>query len=613
MNKSIKTGILFLLLLHTSYVSPIIAQDNYQLRKLKFTGNESFSSGTLLDQVSLYGTSKFSKLILRRKPFLYSRDILESDLKNLKRFYQREGFLNAKVTIGAVEVNDEKEMVSLIIDISEGKPILVSAVDYSLSMFSESVYDELAAFIDRVLESLNLERGVRFSDKAVSLDQEILTDLLMNSGYPYARVNPLLEVDTIANQVSLNWSIESGPRCIFGGATITGSGYVSSSLVSRQLAFREGEVYDQRLLNKSQEQVYGLGVFQIVTVKSQLSKDEEESVPVIIQLKEAPRFGTRFGIGYGREDKFRVFSEFRYFDFLGGARRLNLFLKHSGLEPYNIDLKLTQPALITPRTTLVANPYILRQEEPGYTVNRVGGSSTIMHQIIRNLSVSATYSFEQTRLDTNSIATDEGFGILIPEVYKKSSIILGSSWDNSNPMFSPTKGMFSTLVFKLSGLGFSSDYHYSKLLFEGRKYLSLWRTVLALKGKVGGIGSRDEHGIIPVEDRLYSGGSNSVRGWLRSMLGPLDEDNVPRGGNSLFEGSLELRYPIIGLLSGVAFMDFGNVWLDSYTYKIEDLHYSAGLGLRFNTPIGPIRFDTASPVWDKEKRVQFHISVGQAF
>ncbi|MBN2541806.1 BamA/TamA family outer membrane protein [bacterium] len=589
------------------------AQEDYTLRKVEFRGNDSFSSSRLSDQVSIYGTSRFKQLVFRKKPFLYSREILDSDLKKLARFYQREGFLNTKVTMSALEVDHKNETVKLIINIIEGEPTRVSKVDYKLPTVPEKSYDELSTTIDKAWKSLNLKEGVRFRDEEASSDQGLLIDALINSGYPYAEVHPALEVDTAANEVAINWDIESGPECVFGEVTIKGNGYVAPALVSKQLVFRQGDVYEQRLLNKSQEQVYALGVYQIVTVKSQLSASEEDSVPVSIQLKEAPRYGTRFGIGYGREDKFRVFSEFRYFGFLGGVRRLNLLLKHSGLEPYNIDLKFTQPALFTPRTTLLLNPYVLRQEEPGYTVNRVGGSSAIMHQITRYLGGSAAYSFEQTRLDTNTIASDEGSAIIIPDVYNKSSIILGSSWDNSSPMFSPTRGVFSALVFKWSGLGFNSDFHYTGLMFDGRKYFSFWRTVLALRVKVGGIKSTDDHGIVPVEDRLYSGGSNSVRGWSRSMLGPLDDDDVPLGGKSLLEGSTELRYPIIGLLSGVVFMDFGNVWLDSYSYKIEDLRYAAGLGLRFDTPIGPIRLDAASPVWDEDKKVQLHISVGQAF
>ena len=116
-----------------------------------------------------------------------------------------------------------------------------------------------------------------------------------------------------------------------------------------------------------------------------------------------------------------------------------------------------------------------------------------------------------------------------------------------------------------------------------------------------------------MEERFYSGGSSSVRGWGRSLLGDLDENGDPIGGKSLMEFSLELRYPIYGYLSGVIFGDAGNIWDESVEYQIDELRYSAGVGLRLDTPIGPIRFDVARPVDDVDTDIQFHISVGQAF
>ena len=119
--------------------------------------------------------------------------------------------------------------------------------------------------------------------------------------------------------------------------------------------------------------------------------------------------------------------------------------------------------------------------------------------------------------------------------------------------------------------------------------------------------------VTPIEERFFSGGSMSVRGWQRSQLGPKNAKNDPIGGNSLLECSAEMRYPIWKIFSGAAFLDFGNVWNKAFEHNLSELRYAPGLGLRIDTPIGPIRFDVARPIWDDEKQLQFHLSVGQAF
>jgi outer membrane protein insertion porin family len=136
---------------------------------------------------------------------------------------------------------------------------------------------------------------------------------------------------------------------------------------------------------------------------------------------------------------------------------------------------------------------------------------------------------------------------------------------------------------------------------------------LALRLKFGNITSWDEPEYIPPEERFYSGGEASVRGWKRSQLGPKDQLGDPLGGKSLLEGSCELRFPFADRWSGVAFLDFGNVWIDSMAQKLNDLRYAAGAGVRFRTPVGPLRLDVARPIFDEDNAWVLHFSVGHAF
>jgi outer membrane protein insertion porin family len=177
----------------------------------------------------------------------------------------------------------------------------------------------------------------------------------------------------------------------------------------------------------------------------------------------------------------------------------------------------------------------------------------------------------------------------------------------------PTAGSLALINLQYNGFAFPIEYPFYKAVLDARRYISIDELVLALRFKIGGIDAKSDDDFIPVEERFYSGGGYSVRGWARHELGPKDDRGSPVGGSSLIEISSELRYPILGIVSGVAFIDGGNVWLEEFSYPLSELRYSAGLGIRIKTPIGPVRLDVATPVFDEEDKIQFHFSIGHAF
>lgn len=589
-------------------------QENYALREVNFIGNQTFSSGRLLEEMSLHGTSGFQKTILRKKPLTNVDEFIPGDVERLIRFYQREGFLDVKIPLPQKEVNEEKQTINLTFRIHEGKPVLVDSVYFKINSDSGHSEEKLHRIIENLSSSLKLHKGERFRDEDAESDQIKLNDRMVNRGYPYVEIERELSVKPDSHTVSITWHLESGPPCTFGDIEVRGNERVSPDVILQQLAFKEGETYRRRLIDKTQQQLYALGVFQIVTVKAILTQEKTPVIPMIIQIQEAPKFTAKFGIGYGTEEKLRVSADTRRLSFLGGARQLNLFLKHSSLEPYRVDLQLTQPAFITPQTVFTTGLFIRKETEPGYTVERKGGSVSLIHSLTRYVSGSVSYVLEEVAQDTTGFSESEVSASGFEELYNKSSIILGLRYDSSRPLFTPDRGMLSNLTFKMSGIGLNTAYDYFKILWDWRRYESFSSNkVIAFRVKIGGIIPYNRNDYIPSEDRFYSGGSSSVRGWGRSLLGPLDAEGKPVGGNSLLEGSVEPRFPIYGPVGGVFFIDFGNVWSNSFTYKLYEIRYSWGVGLRYGTPIGPVRLDVAKPIFDEEDRIQIHISVGNAF
>jgi outer membrane protein insertion porin family len=282
--------------------------------------------------------------------------------------------------------------------------------------------------------------------------------------------------------------------------------------------------------------------------------------------------------------------------------------KYSKLEPGRFQLTLHQPQFPEPKTALQLSPFFIRQKESNYKVERLGGELAAQRVWGKFSNGLARYRFERVNADTSGVAA----------LYRKSIFTLGLFRNGSAPLFSPTRGTFTALEADWSGLLFGADFQYLKATLEARRYFEIIsEVVLAGRAKLGTIhplsGRRP---IAPPEERFYAGGSSSVRGWQRQQLGPKDGAHEPLGGNSLFESSVELRFPVWKALGAAAFADAGNVWLTTNTFALDDLHCAAGWGLRYDTPIGPARVDLA---WklnrqsEREGKFEFHVSVGQAF
>lgn len=592
----------------------LYSQEGYHLDKLYFRGNDSFSNDKLTDQTSLYTLNWFEKSILRKDKYVFSEEYLEADIQKLIFFYQQRGFLQVQITYQYLNLDHENNTLDLEIIISEEEVVSVKDVNYIIQYEDEFTEGKVDSLFSDLRPRLQLQSGHRFQDSYLETDKNLIINKFLNSGYAYVEIEFEIILAEEEKYIDLIWVINPGPLCYFGQIQIFAEMDVSESLILKRIKFNTGDLYKKILLDTTQQNIYSLGLFQVVSVTVFLDDQKSNILPVRITVKEAPAITTRFGIGYGSEAKFRAFADIMKISFLGGARRLRLLLSHSSIQPYNVDLRFIQPSFLTRALVLVVNPYMRKQDEPGYKVQREGIKSTFLYSFQHKITSSFTYTYENVKQDTVDFEIENHpFDERYQGLYNKSMINLGLNWDTSYPMFTPTRGFLTSINFQYNGLISAVEYPFQKTLLDLRNYQKVLSTILALRLKIGGILPTRDNNFIPVEERFYSGGSYSVRGWARQELGPKDLIGQPVGGESLLEFSGEFRYAIYDIVRGVAFMDCGNVWIQSYTWKLNEIRYSLGIGIRIETPIGPLRFDVARPVFDEETKVQFHFSVGHAF
>jgi outer membrane protein insertion porin family len=601
-------------LLFVTGVTNLFGQEGYNLDNLYFYGNESFSDEELTSQTSLFTLSWFEKAILRKDKFVFSEEYLEADIKKLIFFYQQQGFLQIDITYQYLDLDHENRSMDLEIIFSENEEVAVGQINYLVEDKNQKIIHSVDYLFNNLSTIFQLQAGQRFQDSYLETDKELIIKNLLNAGYAYVEVEADISLSNDEKNVEIIWKIIPGPVCYFGLIQIFSDKDVSESLILDRIEFKTGDRYKKNLLDTTQKSIYSLTLFQVVSVTAILEENKTHIIPVKITVKEAPTITTRFGVGYGSEAKFRVFADIIKSSFLGGTRRLNLLLSHSQIEPYNVDLRFIQPSFLTRALVLVINPFMRKQDEPGFKLERKGVKATFLYSFISKITSSLAYTYEDVVRDTiDNGFEDKLFDERYRGLYDKSMINLGLTRDTSFPMFSPNRGLLTSINFQYNGVITPVEDPFHKTLLDVRTYQKISAVILALRLKFGGILPIRGNDFIPVEERFYSGGSYSVRGWARQELGPKDPTGQPAGGKSLIEFSSEFRYPIYDIVRGVAFMDCGNVWIPSYTWPLNEIRYSLGLGIRIKTPIGPIRLDVARPVFDEENAIQFHFSVGNAF
>jgi outer membrane protein insertion porin family/translocation and assembly module TamA len=435
-----------------------------------------------------------------------------------------------------------------------------------------------------------------------------------------------------------------GTLARIGPIEITGNTSVGDEVVKRQLTFRPNWRYRLSELQESQRKLYSLETFQFANIEPVLNEGEQpEIVPVKVTVTEGKHRKVNFGLGYGTEEKGRVSATWRHVNFFGGARTMEVQGAYSALSKGG-RVNLRQPSVFGARTNLVVTGQTWHRDEPAYTLVTKGGRIALDRTLARpgpfsrrsgSSSVSLTYTNEfqsfrvtQAALDTPSFLktlislgldplNGTGHGLL-------SSVGLDLHRSTADSTVDAKQGYGIDVHLEKAGTVLRGDFDFVETIVEGRYYLSLGRrAVVAVKARGGSIGTIGGSNLtVPFFRRYFLGGATSMRGWGRYEVSPLF-DGIIIGGHTMLDSSAELRVPLRGKLSGVLFTDVGNVWINAWDFNLGDLRKDVGAGLRYLTPVGPLRFDMGyqlNPIpgllvdgKPQSRRFRIHFSIGQAF
>jgi outer membrane protein assembly complex protein YaeT len=595
-----------------------------KVHSLKFQGVKAVDQGRLRDALA---TRQSSKIPWGKKAY-FDRTRFDTDLKRIQAFYADRGYPDARVTGFDVKLNDKQDEVDLSITINEGEPVKVAALHFN-------GFDVIPAnhFAD-LKKRAPIQPGQPRDRQLVVSAHEMALNELKDHGYPYAKVDT--DENEEGKQSTITFTADPGKIAHFGPVEVTGNESVSDRVIERELTYKPGDLYRRSVVQDSQRRLYGLELFQFANIEPVNPELQPADVPTRITVAEGSHHRVNFGVGYGTEEKGRVDAQYHHLNFFGGARTAGAHVRYSSLDR-GIRLDFNQPYFFRPHFSISGEGQQWYTFTPAYESVVSGVKATVTHRQNRKTSwaVSLTSEHDKSTVDPAVLADPRNRTSLIAlglnavtgqQNGTLNSVGFDMQHSTADNVLNAHRGYQIAFHAEEAGRLLPGTFNYYAMTIDGRHYLPIGgdRVSLASRAQIGNIRPvGNDINNVPFSKKFFLGGATSVRGWGRYEISPLSGAGLPVGGNSMFAWTEELRAMLYGNLGGVLFMDAGNVWADAGAFDLHDLRYAIGPGLRYQTPIGPIRFDFGyqlNPIpglvvngQPQQRRWRIHFSIGQAF
>lgn len=437
---------------------------------------------------------------------------------------------------------------------------------------------------------------------------------LQNEGYAFAKVStPEAYENPAAHTIDVTYTASAGARVDIGPIALEGLKNVEPGFVRRELTIKDGQLYNAGKIETARQNLAGLGVFSSVQAVPGTAVGPDGRLPVTFIMREGPPRTVSFTAGYATDTGGVLGASWTHHNLFGNGETLTLSAQATGLGGsstnglgYNIGATYTLPAFFRRDQQLSFNIGALKQDFTAYNQTAELVGTTFTRKFDKNWSLSAGLSGTTEQIEQEGTTNH----------YLLAQLPVTLKYDSTNSLFDPTKGIRATASVTPSESLLSPSAFFTILQLSGSTYLDLTgngRSVIALRALVGTVQGASTFQL-PPDQRFYAGGSGTIRGYAYQSVGPQFADGNPIGGTSIDAGTIEYRQRIGKSFGTAVFVDAGQVGATSTPFQ-GGIKVGAGIGLRYYTPIGPIRVDFAVPVvhQDNSGNFQFYIGIGQAF
>jgi translocation and assembly module TamA len=524
---------------------------------------------------------------------------IERDIKKFLQLLKANGYYGAQVK---GEIDSKAEPLRIVFQVDLGPVYVLNSADFQILTQAEKQAVDLPE-----PSEIGLVLGCPFNAKAVIDAQKALLRELRIQGFPFPKVQERqIVVDHATKLVTVSFLIDPGPQASFGPTSFKGLEMVREAFLRRKIPWKEGDRFNANLLVDLQKRLMDLGLFATIRIVEAPSLDEKGQLPIIVTVTERKHRSIRAGASYKTDEGLGGKLSWEHRNLLRQGERLTLTGIASGIT-LSAEGVFRKPDFLRNDQALRLSLRLAEDDTDAYTSRNVVSLASIDRNLTKEVSVGAGLRFKTSKV--TQLGQEESYSLLSFPLYVER--------DTSNDLLDPSRG--ARLALRLSPFydasGESADFargygryrHYLQLL----KAPSLVVATGITLGSIVGAETRE----IPADERFYAGGGGSIRGYAYQSVGPRIGD-VPVGGRSLAELSFELRLRISERFGLVGFLDGGNAYSDRFPDVGEKLYWGAGGGLRYYTPIGPLRLDIGFPLDrrpDIDDSLQIYVSIGQAF
>jgi len=582
-----------------------------RIREIRIAGNQAFSEGTLK---GLFDLNEGGWLSWYTKSDQYSRAKLNADLESLRAYYLNRGYLEFAVESTQVAISPDKQDISVTINVKEGQPYTVTAVKLEGDYLGKE--DDFKTLV-------RIRPGEPYRAEAIAETTKAFVDRFGTFGFAFAKIDARPEIDRANGRVVLTLVAEPQRRVYVRRINVAGNTRTRDEVVRREFRQFESSWYDGRKIKLSRDRVDRLGYFSEVNVETNEVPGTQDQVDLVITIKEKPTGNLLLGAGFSSADKLSLTASIKQDNVFGSGNYLGIEVNTSRssrtivlstVDPYFTIDGISRAFDLYYRTVRPVNS---QGEEyqivtPGASI-RFGVPFSEYDTVFFGAGFERTEIKGTTAIPQNYYIYRRNFGA----ISNSFPLTIGWTRDGRDSALVPTDGRYQRLNLDW---GIAGDTRYLRANAQFQQYIPLSkRFTLGFNAELGwgkGLSGRP----YPIFKNFYGGGLGTVRGFDQGSLGQIDNIGAYIGGNRRLNINSELYLPVPGTgndrtLRLFGYIDAGNVWGESEKVTLDSLRASAGLGLSWVSPVGPLKLSYGQPVRKKpEDRIQrLQFQIGTAF
>ena len=586
--------------------------DVAKIANINIVGAQAFPEKTLIAEMQL---STPGWLTWYTKNDQYSKQKLQADLETLRSYYTNRGYLEFAVDSTQVSITPDKEDIYITVNIAEGPRYTFSDVRLA---------GELLLPEAELLRLITVKPGEVYSREKLTQSAKAISDRLGSDGYAFANVNAVPEVDRANKQAAFTFYIDPGRRVYIRRINISGNARTRDEVIRRELRQLEGAWYDATRIDRSKVRIVRLNYFEDVNIETPAVPGSPDQVDLDVTVTEKSTGNLLAGVGYSSADGVVLSASVSQNNVFGtgnslsasiNTSRVNRTIAVTYVEPYWTADGISRAIEIYDKNVDPSSLPIAQ-----YSSTTYGAAINFGVPITETDTINFGGRFENTKLTlfSNSPPLYVDFVRQFGSVTNSYILTAGWSRDTRDSVLFPTRGLLQSAFGEL-GLPFGDlEYYKTNYLIQWFTPLPL-SSVLMLRSEVG-YGGGLSNKTLPFFKAYYGGGVGSVRGYETASLGPQDAQGNTIGGRRKIIGNAEVFFPLPGAKPGdqsvrvSVFADAGQIYDSGFEPTLESFRYSTGIGLAWNSPVGPLKFSYGVPinkkVGDKVQHFQFQVGTG---